>query len=215
MRAFAPRLAAPTAMAAPRPVPPPVTRITFPSNSPMHLSPSKVVDRLGLAPSRYACITSLPRRRPRLLHQSGPKSLPNSLAQLTGPTHWPSRWSSRWSSRIVGQAMPAARLGSSSRTQVSQLAPRIGNDPGVVERQLQRRPTLHPFGSRGVVASLRHCAQNARQKRHGARVAARVAAWIGVDADELEPTRLDPGLLLELAPAGVLDGLADVHEAAG
>src|SRR5262245_16458573 len=74
---------------------------------------------------------------------------------------------------------------------------------------------LHPFGSRGVVAPFRPRAQNARHKGHGARVAARVAARIGVDTDELEPARLDPGLLLELATAGVLDGLADVHETAG
>ena len=45
-------------------------------------------------------------------------------------------------------------------------------------------------------------------------MAARVAARIGVDADQLEPAGLDAGLLHQLAPARVLHRLADVHEPA-
>src|SRR5215467_2240792 len=100
------------------------------------------------------------------------------------------------------------------RTQLTQLAPSVGHDPGMIKRQLQGRPMLHPLGSRGVVASFRACAHDARQEGHGTRMAAWIAPWIGVDADELEPARLDAGLLQQLAPAGVLDSLADVHEAA-
>src|SRR5262249_29864518 len=100
------------------------------------------------------------------------------------------------------------------RTQTTQLAPSVGHDPGMIKRQLQGRPMLHPLGSRGVAASLRARAHDARQEGHGTRMSARIASWIGVDADEPEPARLDPGFLQQLAPAGVLDGLADVHEAA-
>src|SRR5215831_10011601 len=85
----------------------------------------------------------------------------------------------------------------------------------MIERQLQRRPRLHPTGSRGVVAGFRPRVRDARQEGYGTRMPARIAPWIGVDTDEREPASLDPGLLHQLAPAGVLDGLADVHEAAG
>src|SRR5262245_53833309 len=172
MRALAPRLAAPMAMAAPRPVPPPVTKITLPSNSPMRPLPFKVADPRGLTPQRYACPTSVPscvEDRPR---------------------------------------------GSVSCLRIAQLAPGVGHDPGMIERQVQLRPTLHPFGARGVVARLRSATRKAGQEGHGARVAARIAKGIGVDANELEPTCLDCGLFHQLAPACLLHGLPDVHEAA-
>src|SRR6516162_3537161 len=108
--------------------------------------------------------------------------------------------------------MPCAR-GSCWRTQAFQLASSIGHDPGMIERQLERRPRLHPLCCRGIVASFRPRVQDARQEGHGTRMPARIAPWIGVDADERKPACLDPGLLHQLAPACVLDSLADVHEA--
>ena len=52
------------------------------------------------------------------------------------------------------------------------------------------------------------------KKANGTRMPTRIAPWVGVDADEREPARFDPGLLHQLAPAGILDRLANVHETA-
>ena len=84
----------------------------------------------------------------------------------------------------------------------------------MIERQVQPRPSLDPFRRRRIVAGLRRRPRHAGQECDRARVPARVALRIGVDAYELEPARVDAGLLHQLAPACVLDRLADVDEPA-
>src|SRR5262245_26691171 len=144
--ALAPRLAAPTAMAAPRPVAPPVTRITLPSKS--------------------AIAVSLPLARAPL------------------------------------------------RRRLHHLAC-VGENPGVVEGEISLAPVCHPLRRGGVVAGPGPAARPLGKEHGRAGVPAWVALGIRVDADKAEATGDQPGLLGQLAPAGVLHRLADIDEAAG
>src|SRR5262245_45998707 len=86
---------------------------------------------------------------------------------------------------------------------------------GMIEGKRHLRASLHPLGRRRIIAGPCPGATHSRQEGDAATGTARVAPGIGIDADQAQAPHPHARLLLDFAPTGGLDRLADLDKAAG